>query len=336
MGILGWTRRDVPDLGGKTALVTGANSGIGFELTRQLVEHGAEVIMVGRSEQLVKWAARDLEEEFPGARLHPKTCDLEDPKQVDALAQDVLNSKMSIDILACNAGRFLDAPFALSKGGFEQQLASNFFGHCQLTLLPGSRIINVSSPAEQFGRVDLTDIKGTKAGTSGMLAYGRSKAMQIMWNHELQRRLRLARKDVDCFAVHPGLVSTGLTTKFDLSYPSATASYIAMMLIGQAPLQGAQSSLYAATAPQLRGKGGIYIGPQYTTNLFHARERSAVNPAVYDYDARVKLFEATRDALSEAAGREMPTLPAVGAPIVGVNAGTETGPLAFDPALLLM
>jgi NAD(P)-dependent dehydrogenase (short-subunit alcohol dehydrogenase family) len=130
-----WTRKDIPHLQGRVAVVTGGNSGIGFEVARHLAQHGAALALVGRKQQLVEWAVEDLLEEFPGADIRPFTCNLEVIKEVQGLSADLLAAYPSIHLLVNNAGRFLDADFATTSEGLEQTMAVNYWGHVALTTL---------------------------------------------------------------------------------------------------------------------------------------------------------------------------------------------------------
>jgi NAD(P)-dependent dehydrogenase (short-subunit alcohol dehydrogenase family) len=130
-----WTRNDIPSLNGRVAVVTGGNSGIGFEVARHLAQHGAAVALVGRNQQLVEWAVEDLKEEFPGADIRSFTANLEVMKEVAALARELLAAYPSIHLLVNNAGRFLDADFDTTPEGLEQTMAVNYWGHVALTTL---------------------------------------------------------------------------------------------------------------------------------------------------------------------------------------------------------
>eukprot|EP00775_Hariotina_reticulata_P008233 gene8233-8423_t len=302
-----WTRRCIPDLQGQVAVITGFNSGIGYETSRALLEHGAEVIGVCRSAERGEQAMADLQEEFPTAKISFKVCNLELLSEVASMAKDLLATGKSINMLINNAGRFVDAPFGVTKEGFEQTLAVDFYGHALLTLLLLPKIIS-----EQAGTLDFDDPKGVKLGTSGIKAYGRAKLMLLLFTYELQRRLRLAGAPVEAFPVHPGVVSTGLFNKVDFRYPFAVLSYLMAITYGQTPLQGAQSTINAATAPELSSKGGSYIGPQYATNLFHSSARRPTNPRAHDVDARVRVWDQTVEQLKEVLHQDVPTLPPVG------------------------
>ncbi|KAF8068397.1 wwox [Scenedesmus sp. PABB004] len=168
-----------------------------------------------------------------------------------------------------------------------------------------------------FGALDLADMRGRKLGTSGIAAYGRAKVpgglSLLLFTLELQRRLRLAGAPVEAFAVHPGLVNTRLFSKVNFRFPFAVWSWAASLVMGQSAAQGAQSLVVAATSPQLRGKGGSYIGPSYALNAFHGRVRRPVNPAARDPDTWAALWDKTLELVQEVTGAPLPSLPAVGA-----------------------
>lgn len=202
----------VPDLSGKTAVVTGANSGVGYEVVRTLANHRCRVVMGVRSLERGTHAAAMIQYDNPEADVHVMHLDLEDLKSVKAFAQGVLASVNRIDVLVNAAGRFLDSPFKTTADGFEVTYASVFWGHAYLTLLllerimksEPARIVQVISFAEMLGRVNFNDLKGEKLGTSGLPAYSNSKIMAWMWLFELQMRLKRSGKQVDCFGTQPG------------------------------------------------------------------------------------------------------------------------------------
>ncbi|GBF89922.1 short-chain dehydrogenase reductase [Raphidocelis subcapitata] len=271
-------------MSGKLAVVTGGNSGIGLEVVRALAKRGATVIMAsrdaGRMAGAVAYIARD------------------DP----AAARNVLALQAPLDLLVNNAGRFLDAPFALTEDGFEQARgqggqggqgggggrrvsiararthAVNHWGHAYLTLLllgrlvqaGPSRIVQVVSFGEIIGRVRLDDLRGARLGSSGLDAYCNSKLMGYIWLSELQARLRRSGARVDCFATQPGYVASRLMDKVSFIYPLAIPAYAAARLIALPPWLGCRSTLFAAADPSLTGKGlssrrvgAPYVGAPY-------------------------------------------------------------------------
>eukprot|EP00878_Enallax_costatus_P011866 GHUV01012389.1.p1 GENE.GHUV01012389.1~~GHUV01012389.1.p1 ORF type:complete len:197 (+),score=27.36 GHUV01012389.1:385-975(+) len=141
--LLGYlTRGDVPDLTGKVAVVTGFNSGIGYETTKSLLDHGAEVIGVCRSEDGGEEALADLRRDFPGAQLTALVHNMESMSEVKLLADEILATGKTINMLINNAGRFIDAPFGVTKEGFEQTIALDYYGHAYLTLLLLERMMS--------------------------------------------------------------------------------------------------------------------------------------------------------------------------------------------------
>lgn len=320
--ISGWIRGPaIPDLSGKVAVVSGFNSGIGYHTTKALLEHGAEVIGIARSDERGHEAVAQLKEQVPGAKISLKLCNMELLSEVRGLAKELLAMPANISLLINNAGRFLDQGFSVTKEGIEHTLALDYFGHAYLTLLllekmlsngPG-RIINVCSQAEMFGSLDWSDMKGMSRQSSGMPAYGRAKLSLLLFTFELQRRLRLAGAQVEAFAVHPGLVNSRLFDKMSFRYPFALFTYTMSAIMGLTTQQGALSSIYAATHPELSGKGGRYIGPSNTFNAFCCYPRKPLNPRAADVDAWRRLWDETYAVIEDVTGQQMPrTLPPVG------------------------
>lgn len=314
---------DVPDLTGRVALITGGNSGIGFETVKTLVQHNCEVYIATRSLEKGQDAVSRIKKEVPKARVHARHCDLEKLASVKAFAQSMLDTDKPIHLLINNAGRFVDAPYAVTEDGFEQVCASNFWGHAYLTLLlldrimhsEPARIVSVISFGELFGRIKWSDLRGVDLHTSGLPAYGVSKLQKWMFMQELQQRLKRSGRQVDVFGVQPGLVRTGLLRKADFRYPTALASWVSAELIGLPPSQGARSTIYAATNPGLQGRGGKYIGLPYALFFLpwflHTWEAPAWNPNAHSQEECLRLFDESVRILEEATGAPVPTVKSV-------------------------
>lgn len=316
---LGWTFTDIPSQAGKRAVVTGGNSGIGFEVCRQLLNHGlSDLVIASRNEKLLEQAAEDLREEFPHAHIAFSHLDLADFGSVRQFAEELLSTNKPIHLLINNGGRYIDTPFEVTEDGFEITLKTNYYGHVYLTqlLLPrlaesgAARIVLVASAAEAVGKLDWRDLKGAHVETSGMPAYGRTKLFMLMYALELHRRVQAAGMDIDVYATYPGVVTTSLlSVKVDFRYALGIGSFLAGPTWGLTPVAGSMSTLYAVTQPNL--KGGIYIGPSYLLNTFTTRViRTPWNRAARDPQARMRLFDETLDIIQQATGHKVPSLPA--------------------------
>lgn len=260
----------LPDLTGRTAIVTGANSGIGRVTARVLAEHGARVILAVRDAQKGADAAAAMTGEVEVRRL-----DLADLASVRLFAGGI---EGQIDLLINNAGLMIP-PLGRTADGFELQFGTNHLGHFALTnlLLPqiAGRVVTVSSIAHRSGAINLHDPNWERRPYRAPRAYAQSKLANLLFSAELQRRLEGAGSEVLSLAAHPGLAATSLVRTRRRHRPVEAANDAIVALLGHSDVGGAQPTLMAATAEL---SGDTFVGP---TGRFGARgepgpvERSA-------------------------------------------------------------
>lgn len=263
-----WTEHDVPDLRGRTVLVTGANSGLGYETTRVLAAHGAGVIMACRSRDKADAAREAIRRLVPEASLEFLPLDLSSLSSVRQAARTALNRHARLDLLINNAG-VMWLPPGRTEDGFETHFGTNHLGHFALTgrLLPvlldtpDARVVTLSSVGHLIGRIHFDDL-ALERSYGRQKAYSQSKLANLVFAHELQRRLGAARAQAISVAAHPGVAGTNLATpafeqagRFRLARLTASLAPV----LARAPAKGALPTLYAATAEDIGG--GDYIGP---------------------------------------------------------------------------
>src|SRR6516164_8572063 len=254
-----WTSDDVPGQHGRLAVVTGANTGLGFETARVLAARGASVVLAGRDTEKGKAAAARIAGTAPGADVTVQPLDLASLDSIRAAAAELRASHPRIDLLINNAG-VMFPPRQATRDGFELQFGTNHLGPFALTGLllpqmlpvPGSRVVTVSSLAHRLrARINFGDLQSERSYRR-VAAYSQSKLANLMFTCELARRLAGAGTTI-AVAAHPGLASTELTRN------SSAASAALARLISQKPAMGALPVLRAATAPGVLG--GRYYGP---------------------------------------------------------------------------
>ena len=269
---MGWSEADIPDSGGRTAVVTGANVGLGFEVSRALAGAGATVLMACRDMGKARVAAEGIREEVPDARVDTETLDLASLDSVREFAS-ATTARFSdgIDLLINNAGVMMP-PRRETADGFELQFGTNHLGHFALTgllmpqikELPGSRVVTVSSTMARVGRIDFDDLQGERT-YSRTGAYRLSKLANLSFAIEFQRRLALAGSPIESMAAHPGYSATNLQKagpRIGGGVGSALAApFMALghRLLAQDAAAGAAPILFAATNPEL--PAGSYVGP---------------------------------------------------------------------------
>ncbi|MQY11521.1 putative oxidoreductase [Streptomyces sp. RB5] len=253
---MGWNASDIPDQSGRTAVVTGANSGIGYVTARELARRGARVVLACRSEERGTDAVDRLLFEVPGAAVELRLLDLADLKSVRAFAHGLDADR--VDLLVNNAG-VMALPYSTTADGFEMQFGVNHLGHFALTGLllprilpvPDARVVTVSSPGHALGQIDLGDLGGERHYRR-WVAYGRSKSANLLFVHELARRLAVAGSPVTSAAAHPGYAATNLSAVGpELAGRRLVGLVMAAgnRLIAQSAAAGALPVLFAATAP---------------------------------------------------------------------------------------
>ncbi len=271
----GWTADDMPDQAGRNVVVTGANSGIGYEATKAFASHGAHVVLAVRSVHRGEDAKAELETEYPGASLTVHELDLADLDSVAAFADWYETTYDSLAVLANNAG-VMAIPRSETADGFETQFGVNHLGHFALTgrLLDvlrrtsgATRIVTQSSMAHESGEIDFDDLQHEQEYDK-WAAYGQSKLANVLFAYELDRRLRAANASVTSVACHPGFAATNL----QLRGPEAEGSRLRLLAMKAANAAVAQSAeagawplLYAATHPSI--DGGEYVGPGGLLNV---------------------------------------------------------------------
>lgn len=260
-----WTEKDVPDQSGRLAIVTGSNTGLGYDTARVLAGRGARVVMAVRDTAKGETAAARIRALSPGADVAVHRLDLGSLASVRESGAELAAAYPRIDLLINNAG-VMYPPKSNTADGFELQFGTNHLGHFALTglllgnLLPvdGSRVVVVASIAHNIrAKMDFDDLQWEKRRYDRVAAYGQSKLANLMFTYELQRRLAKADAKTIAVAAHPGVAATELTRHT----PGAGLpgfSWLTGRLLNSSEL-GALPTLMAATDPAVRG--GQYYGP---------------------------------------------------------------------------
>jgi NAD(P)-dependent dehydrogenase (short-subunit alcohol dehydrogenase family) len=262
-----WTTANIPSQVGRRALITGSNSGIGFEAALALARRGAEVILPARTQAKADDAAARILEQVPGAQLYPEILDLALQASVHAFANRMIERfpGQSLDLLINNAGVMALPTREVTEDGFERQFATNYLGPFALTglLLPlmkqraGSRVVTVSSGASNQGKIEFDNLQSERA-YKPMQAYSQSKLADLIFTQELQRRLKAARSPILSIAAHPGYAVTNLQADHLPLWMKMTLAVMKPILSHDAA-HGALPTLYAAVAAEAVAAG--YYGP---------------------------------------------------------------------------
>tara|TARA_B100001115_G_C15815586_1_gene404856 strand:+ start:493 stop:1380 length:888 start_codon:yes stop_codon:yes gene_type:complete len=253
---MNWTTENLKDQSGKLFVITGANTGLGYEMALELAKKSAYVVMTGRNENKLQEAKAEILKRVPGATLELGLMDLSDISSIKNFAKVFKSKHEKLDVLINNAGIMFPPP-GRTKDGFELEFGVNYIGHYVLTALlfpllkktAKSRIVSMSSIAHLNGRVDFENLKLEKPFDK-FREYGQSKVADLIFSLELQRRIEKRKLDIISVAAHPGISKTELlrtdSPEKINEFPHMSAK------------QGAFSALYAATEPI---EGGSYIGP---------------------------------------------------------------------------
>jgi NAD(P)-dependent dehydrogenase (short-subunit alcohol dehydrogenase family) len=280
-----WTAADMPDQAGKTAVVTGANSGLGLVISRELARAGATVVMACRNVKKGERAAAEV-----GKRAQLEALDLADLDSVRDFAGRL--SEARVDVLVNNAG-VMAPPRRLTADGFESQFGTNHLGHFALTGLlvpkllaaPEPRVVTMSSGGHRMGRINFDDLHGERL-YNNWLAYGQSKLANLLFAFELQRR---ADGQLQSLAAHPGYSATNLQFAGPARWYERASMALTNRLIAQSADQGALPALYAATVTDV--PGGSYIGPDgFLEARGHPHLVTAAGKA-YDPEVAARLWE---------------------------------------------
>ena len=298
-----WTSADIPTQAGKLALVTGANSGVGFHAARHLALAGAAVILAGRDPQKIEAARQKILGESPKAEVYGLTLDLANLQSVRTAAEQFLSGAGKLDLLINNAGVMAYAERRLSADGFELQWATNHLGHFALTGLllpavlaaPAARVVTVASIAHKRGAIHFDDLNSEKKYTP-MGAYQQTKLANLLFGFELERRLRQAGARASSIVVHPGVSTTNIV-KAGMGVTGGLRVRIFSVLfplIAQSEEQGSLPTLYGAVSPD--AKGGHYYGPDGFMELKGYPVEVEAKPQAKDEAAAEKLWAISEQA----------------------------------------
>ena len=264
-----WTTADIPDQSGRTALITGANSGLGLQTAKALAAAGATVLLGCRNLDKAEAAKGEIESAAPEAAVEVVELDLGSLASVERAAAEVAARSDDLHLLVNNAG-VMAPPRRETADGFELQFGTNHLGHFALTgrllekllAAPAPRVVTVASMAHRAGKMDFEDLNW-EGRYSRWPAYGRSKLSNLLFTSELARRAAVADSDLVAAAAHPGYASTNLQTAGPGMGPIGVIvkplAKVSNLFLGQSDSMGALPTLYAATAPDVTG--GEYFGP---------------------------------------------------------------------------
>ena len=245
---------------GKVCLVTGANTGIGFETALALAEKGANVIIIARSEKKLEDTVNRIKEQSGNKSIEGVVIDLSSQKSLKKGAAEILEKKDKVDVLINNAGTW-NSKLSYTDENIEMQFAVNHVAYFMLTHLLMSglsksedpRIINVGSDSHFNGKMHFNDINLTKK-YHGLRAYSQSKLANILFTHEFEKRKTLDKLSIYC--VQPGLVKTNIGLKHTVSLHSI--AWKLRRLGGVSPKEGAATSIFLASSEEAKGISGKY------------------------------------------------------------------------------
>jgi NAD(P)-dependent dehydrogenase (short-subunit alcohol dehydrogenase family) len=281
-----WTAADIPDQHGRTAVVTGANSGLGLATARELSRAGARVILACRDTGKGEAVAADL----PG-ETEVRSLDLADLTSVRAFAAGITGP---VDLLINNAG-LMALPLRRTADGFEMQFGTNHLGHFALTGLLldriTDRVVTLSSGMHRMGRIRVSDPNWQHGRYQRWLAYGQSKLANLMFAYELQHRLIAAGSPTRSMSAHPGYAATNLQSRTETMQD--TLMGLANKVIAQSAEMGALPTLYAATVPDL--PGGAFVGPGGPGELRGFPIPVGSSTASHDREVQRKLWELSEE-----------------------------------------
>jgi NAD(P)-dependent dehydrogenase (short-subunit alcohol dehydrogenase family) len=290
-----WTTADIPDQTGRTAVITGANTGLGYETAAALAAKGAHVVLAVRNLDKGKDAARRIEQATAGAHVQLQELDLTSLESVRAAAEQLKSNHETIDLLINNAG-VMFTPRSKTKDGFELQFGTNHLGHFALTGLlldrvlaaPGSRVVTVSSTGHRIIDAIRFDDLQWERSYNRFRAYGQSKLANLLFTYELQRRLQ--GTDTIAAAAHPG----GSNTELMRNLPRLVQPLTALARpFFQGAEMGALPTLRAATDPNV--VGGQYFGPDGFAEQRGYATLVSSNRASHDVDAQKRLWTVSEE-----------------------------------------
>ncbi len=292
-----WSQENIADQSGKIVVITGANSGLGFESSRVFAEKGATVVMACRNLEKGKRAEADILKDVPDADLDLMKLDVGDLESVRQFAEAYKARYDRLDILCNNAG-LMAIPRQETADGFEMQLGVNHLGHFALTGLlldviartRQARIHSVTSTANFMGAINFDDLMGEKE-YSRWGAYGQSKLANVFFTFELQKRLTAAGLDTIANVSHPGLVLGNLqqnSLEQSGTWYEGIGYQVSKLFLARDISKGVEPMLYAMTAPE--AEGGVLYGPQYIHHLGPVAEVKA-NEAAYDAEALERFWD---------------------------------------------
>lgn len=296
-----WTAGHIPSQANRRVLITGANSGIGFETALELARKGAEIILPARTLDKAADARDRILREIPSAKIHPAVLDLASQASVQAFAawfnQHFLGR--SLDLLINNAGVMAVPTRELTPDGFERQFATNFLGPFALTALlfpqlrqqPGTRIVIVSSSVTKWAKIDFDNLHSERYYKPMAQAYGQSKLADSLFAFELSRLLQEAHSPILVTAAHPGYAITNLQTSGPGtgSLPFRIISGLLKPIASQDAHHGALPTLFAATA--LEAQSGGYYGPDRLFELKGSPVAVPIPPRARDDASALRLWK---------------------------------------------